>query len=290
MYTSTEEARSDLFLAGAVYVFGPLVINLLLRIVPLGRVPVLGIAIILALPLATTVLVPVLLIRYRREPLSMYGLGADGSGAVLGLTVAAPLVLAAIAAGLLRTGGPYEPPVVVTDLRDALGLVERLFAWLGLAGLAVYGTVKARDAFHSDARSPREVVPRIGRVLLIVAAVATLLLLLAAWPFDVRTIAALVLVPVGAAGAVFVVWSGLRGPLVTTRATLVTPTVLVALRPLLQVGLLGALFVPAQFTNAVWVASWYAAVGLAIGLLQESRRSAVPALMLATALALLTPL
>src|SRR5690606_6192744 len=58
MYTSPDEARSDLFLAGAVYVFGGIVIALLLDILPLQRIPGVDIGLALVLPIVTTALVP----------------------------------------------------------------------------------------------------------------------------------------------------------------------------------------------------------------------------------------
>ncbi len=68
MYTSTEDARSDLFLSGAVFLFGGIIVQAVLRIIPLDRIPGLGAVLAVVLPLVTTVLVPYLLIRYRKEP------------------------------------------------------------------------------------------------------------------------------------------------------------------------------------------------------------------------------
>jgi hypothetical protein len=286
MYTSPDDARSDLFLAGAVYLFGPLILGILLRIVPLTALPGVGIAFVIVQPLLTTVLVPYLLIRYRREPLALYGLGGRaGSVAVLGALAALPIVAASALQLVLvaRTGGEVASLGLV---QGPLGIVAGLVRWLGLAGLAVYATVKARDAFRGDPEYVRKAVRDVGRVLALVGAGTVALLFVALLfrggePLDAVE---LVLVPLGAAAGVAVAYRGLGGPSITTRATLLTPAVLLALGPFalsLDAGL---------FLNSLRIAVIFAAVGLVIGALQEARRSAYGALALAVVLGLLTQL
>jgi hypothetical protein len=279
MYTSPDEARSDLFLAGAVYLFGPVILQILLGIVPLMRIGAVATFLSVVQPLLFTLVVPILLIRYRREPMSMYGLGPGSRGLLTGVLVAAPIAVAVLAVSLLG-GRLLVPPTLTTEPAMALlRSLPRLATWLGLAGLAVYGTVKARDAFRSDSRTIPDVTYEIGKILAIVAGVATLLL------FAVLGLQLeLLLVPAGAAGVVLVALRLQRGPAVTSRATLLTPAVLLALGPF-------ALFSGAlEFVFNVWLASVVAAIGLAIGVLQESRRSALPAIGLAVVVALLTGL
>src|SRR5690606_28121006 len=76
MFTSTEDARSDLFLSGAVYVFGPTVIAILVNVFGLSNVPAALIVLSLVQPVVTTALVPFLLMRYRSESFGQYGYGA----------------------------------------------------------------------------------------------------------------------------------------------------------------------------------------------------------------------
>jgi hypothetical protein len=276
MYTSPDEARSDLFLAAGVFVIGPIVLGTLLNVVPVGRIP--GVEAILQLvwPLLFTLLVPWLLMRYRREGLASYGLRPGAGGLVTGLLVAAPLALAATAPAFLG-GGVGVPPVLRPDA--PLAIVAQLLRWLGLAGLAVYVTVKARDAFRADYRTIPEVVTQIGRVLAIVAAVASVLLLA---PFGPRVF--VFLVPLGAAATVLITLRTLRGPSSTSRAVLLTPVIVLALdaRPVLGDA--------ATLVLLVWRGAILGAVGLAIAALLEGKRSALPALGVALALGTLSGL
>lgn len=280
MYQSPVEARSDLFLAGAVYLFAPVVVDILLNAlgVSLGRA--VGTVVFLVVHVATTVVVPVSLIRYRRENLSAYGLGAGPpAGVGLGLLIAVPVAAAALVAGLVDSAsGRAGVPVLGGPDAMQTVLVRTVF-WLGLAFLAVYVTVKARDAFGGHPQTVRQGVAEISRWLGIVVAVATLLLL-AAGVLD----PALVILPLGVAGAVLLAVRFLRGPSVTARTTLLTPVVVLAL------GAFGLSFEPRALTEGAWRGALVGAIGLIIGALQEQRRSAQPALALAVALALLTSL
>jgi hypothetical protein len=280
-----EDARSDLLLAGAAFVFGDLILRILLELIPLTDVPVLGEALIILLPLVTTVLVPALLIRYRNEPLSLYGLASSSVGTLgVGALVALPLVVAAAVAALVGGNGVLSGLPLVSVVTGGVGPVEfasRLTGWLGLAGLAVYGTVKAREAFFAEPRGLRGEAVTIGRVVAAVAGVAVLLLVFAVGGSQV---ARLVLLPLGVAAAVELARRGVRGPTTTTRPTLIVPVVLLALGPFVLS------FSAVGFVLSVWSAALAGGLGLAIGLLQESRRSAFPALALALVAALLTNL
>jgi hypothetical protein len=287
MYTSSDDARSDLFLAGAVYLFGPLILRVLFGIIPLTDIPVVGSVLLVVVPLATTVLVPYLLIRYRHEPLSLYGLGRSGAplvvtGALLGVPVVGAAVLGALGGGQGLDGA--LPVVAAGAGEGAVELLARLAQWLGLALLAVYGTVKARDAFRGDPQTLREATLEIGRYVAIAAVVATVLLVVALSARGSAVEALLFLLPpLGVAGAVALTLRQLR-PAVITRSTLLTPVVLLALGPF-QLS-----FNPFDFVIGIWLAALFAAIGLIIGALQESRRSAYAAVGLAVVLACLTTL
>jgi hypothetical protein len=287
MYASSDDARSDLFLSGAVYLFGPLILGVLFDIVPVMRVPMLGPLLSVILPLATTVLVPFLLIRYRGEPLSMYGLGRSGTpsfatGALLGGPVAGAAVV-----GALGGGQGIDAALPITWLAGGggvLALLARLAQWLGLALLAIYGTVKARDALRGDPVTVREAALEIGRYVAIAAAGASLLLVVALVTRG-SGVEALVLLlsPLGVAGAGWLALRQLRQA-VTTRNVLLTPVVLLALGPFtLSLNAFTLVF-------GVWLAALYAGIGLIIGALQESRRDAYAAVGLAIVLACLTTL
>jgi hypothetical protein len=276
MYTSPDEARSDLFLAAGVFVIGPIVLGTVLNVVPVGRIPGVDVVLQLAWPLLFTLLVPWLLMRYRREDLAAYGVRPGAGGVVTGLLVAAPLALAASVPAFLG-GGVGVPPLLRAD--SPLVIATQLLRWAGLAGLAVYVTVKARDAFRADYRTVPEVVVQIGRVLAIVAAVASVLLLA---PFGLRVF--VFLVPAGAAASVLVALRMLRGPSSTSRAVLLTPVIVLALdaRPVLGDA--------ATLVLLVWRGAVLGAVGLAIAALLEGRRSALPAVGIALVLGALSGL
>ena len=282
MYTDPEEARSDLLLAAAVYLFGPLLLE---AVTGLYRVAVVGSLLRIVAPLLTTALVPVLMARYRKEPGTHYGLtGERASGLRSGALLAVPLIVA-VAVIFALSGGilPGTLPALArggAPLGRAVDLLANAAGWLGLTVLAVYATVKARDAFRSDLRSVREGVLEVGRALAIAGGVAGLLLLA-----TVRDPAA-VLLPLGAAGGVYLLLRGLRGPSTTSRAALVAPVVLLALRPFNLIALFGD---RTTFVASVWSAAILGAVGLMAAASLESRRASWAAAGLACALALFVP-
>lgn len=286
MYQLPDEARSDLFLAGGVYLFGPAVVNILLEVAGIDLYGTVRDVLAIVIIVASTVLVPFLLIRYRREPLSMYGLGGGpAAGIGLGLLIAAPIVAATVLAGAVS--GRAALPVLMDEAGALTSVLHGLVYWLCLALLAVYGTVKARGAFHGDPQNVRQGVADIGRWVGIVAAVATLLLVAVRSFNPVRitlSLPALIILPLGVAGAVLVTLRVLRGPSVTTRPTLLTPVVLLA------VSAFNLSFDALNLAAGAWLGALVGAVGLIIGALQEQRRSAQAALTLAVALALLTSL
>ena len=296
MYTSTEDARSDLFLSGAVYVIGPAVIGILTELLRLdGVTAVIGVLAILT-PIVTTALVPFLLMRYRGESLGQYGYGAGlPPNFGIGLLLAGPIVVAAVIAGVV-VGEPLSGLGVMEIVRssgDPLAMsfaVGRMLNWLGLGFLAVYATVKARDAFRSDFRTVRDETIWLGKILAAVAAVAVsiaLLLMLPGAPGLVGaglTLLPILLLPLGVAGSLVLLLRTLRGPSATSRATMLTPVVLLAVGPF-QLSFSGT-----GLALSVWRASLYAGIGLMIAALQESRRSALACLGLTLAIALLTPL
>lgn len=281
MYTDPEEARSDLLLAAAVYLFGPLLLE---AVGGLYGVPVVGSLLLIVAPLLTTALVPVLMARYRKEPASHYGLVADrASGLQFGAFLALPLIATvAVIFALTRDVLPTTLPAVVVGgapVNATVNLLANASGWLGLTVLAVYATVKARDAFRSDLRSVRDGLLEVGRILGIAGGAATVLLF-ASSPSWVLLLA------LGAAGGVYLLLRGLKGPSTTSRAALVAPVVLLALRPFNLIALFGD---PAGFVASVWSATLLGAVGLIVAGSLEARRSAWVAVGLALALALFVP-
>lgn len=292
MYTSTEDARSDLFLSGAVYVIGPAVFQIVRNLLRLDQLPGVTSVLELVIPVATTALVPFLLMRYRGESFGQYGYGAGlPPNFGVGLLMALPIVVASVVTGLIVADGNPLAGLGITALLlgEPLLFLARLLTWVGLGFLAVYATVKARDAFRSDYRTVREETITVGRILAMVAAAGVSIALLLTRPGAVgmaggELFAAIVLPPLGVAGSVGLLFPLLRGPSATSRATMLTPVVLLALGPFqLSFSLTG-------IALSVSRAAAYAGVGLVIAALQESRRSAVTILGLTLAIALFSTL
>lgn len=288
MYTSPDEDRSDLFLAGAVYILGPIIIQILLDVVPGHVLAPVAVPLGLIITLATTVLVPFLLIRYRKQRLSDFGfdgsLPAFGIGVVAALPVAAAYVVASLVGGL----APWtrSPVVSAGTTGNWVGFAVGLVSALCITLLAIYTTVKARTAFRSDPRYLRPTAMQLGRYLVIAAVAATALLLLTfvVESQELRSAVEIIAAPLGVAAAAWVVMRGLRESQLTSRPVLITPMVIMAIGSLVIFG--GAF----NFVYGIWRGAMLAGLGLAVGLLMESRRSALGPLGLATALALLTPL
>jgi hypothetical protein len=282
MYTTAEEARSDLFLAGAVYLFGPLLLQF---VGPVFGIPVLGALLAVVAPLLTTALVPVLLARYRKEGLADYGLGTGGSdGLRLGLVLAVPIVVgAALSTAALGEVLPGALPSVVLGRSNAVLFAVSLTNWVGLVVLAVYATVKGRDAFRPDLRSVSAWVTEIGRIIGVVAAVAALLLAVSRRADP----SLLVLVPLGVAASVLLLLRRYVPTSTATRAALLSPTVLLAWRPFEPFALLVS---PQGFVFSVWSAAVLGGIGLLLAATVESRRTAWPAVGVGGLLALLVPI
>lgn len=279
MYTSPDDARSDLFLSVGVFLFGPLVLGIVFQYLPLLSVPVLGPVLRIASELAVTALVPYLLMRYRRETFRHYGLQpARASTLAVGAVAILPLVAATVLVSLLVGDSPVASLPVANAGFGWLSVVVRTVRWLGTAFLAAYATVKARDAFRSDPRTIRDVSVEIGRILAIVLAVSALLLIVGG---TVGVITALLL-PIGALACVAVAVGSVRGPSSASRAVLLTPTVILALN-VFNLTLDGR-----QFFVTLWLTAISACVGLVIGVYQEWRNSALAALGIGLVVALLT--
>lgn len=283
MYTSRDDARSDLFLSGAWYLFGPILVGIIFSLFRLDRVGALRIPLSLALPVVFTAMVPLLLMRYRGESLSDIGIGGGQDRSIAPCLVAAvPLVVASAVAATLSTGSLLDATVLGAegDVVIAIALVLR---WAGLLFLAYYVTVKARDAFSGDSVTLDDAVARIGRFVGIAAAASIALIILAYFArLSGGQVLALLAYPLGVAVAV---WLLLRqgGPRVSTSMpTVLTPVVLMAIGPF-------ALTFNAQlFLAGVLAAAVYAGLGLVVAIVAERARRGTGLLLLGVVIALAT--
>lgn len=285
MYTSPDDDRSDLFLAAAVYVIGPQILGIILRWLP---IPVSAAQVLrLLLVLVTTVLVPFLLIRYRKQRVSDFGFDGPVSAAGLGALASLPVVAAYVVGYLVRGG--VAPPLIAIGggvFNDVFGLIVDLVAGFATMLLVIYVVTKARTSFRTDPAYIKPTMLYLGRFTAIAAAIATVLLMLSLITNRVESAALLevLLPPLGVAGAAFVVYRGVRGSQLTSRAILLTPMVLLAIAAFTLFGDATAV------VFGLWQAALLAGVGLIAGVLLESSRSAWAPLGFAAGLTLLTPL
>ncbi|QBI18911.1 hypothetical protein ER308_04700 [Egibacter rhizosphaerae] len=280
MYTTPDEDRSDLLLACAVFVFGPLVLTLLLQVLPIQRLPFVTPVLRVAQPVALTMLVPFLLMRYRRESWATFRFGdRPGAGFGAGALTASPLVVVSLLGPITMGGSPFEWIPLVPQVRPGGWLVwvlERLLTWVGLAVLAVYVSTKAREAFHGQSRTLRDGIMEIGRILAIIVAVTAVLRVLVT-----GSIGSL-LFPLGITVAAILVFRAASGPSAANRAALLAPTVVLAIGSLL------ISFRLAQFIDSVWSGAFIATAGLLMAVMTETRRSAWAPVGFAVTVALLS--
>lgn len=284
MYTSREDARSDLFLSGAWYLFGPIVVSLLIGILRLDRVAALRIPLTLAFPIVFTALVPLLLMRYRGESLADLGIGGSGDRSYgPSLLAAVPLVVAALAAALLRTGSPLPATILVEAEADVVIVIGQVLRWAGLLFLAYYATVKARDAFSGDSVRLEDGVVRIGRYVGIAAAAAIALVIIAQFTrLSGAEVLALLCYPLGVAAAVaLLLRRGGPSPTVST-PTILTPVVLLAIGPF------ALTFNAAAFVGGILLAALFAGLGLVVAIVAERTRRGTGLLLLGVIIALAT--
>jgi hypothetical protein len=288
-YTSPDEARSDLFLSGAVYLFGGTLLAILLNATGLTRVPGLGLVLTVALPVLTTVLVPALLMRYRGETLADLGLGGEGgeSSIAPGLLAGLPIVAAAVVAALLASQSIAAslPVLNLGGPAGAFAIGVGLLQWLGLLFLALYGTVKARDAFHGESVGIDDAVVRVGRFVAIAAGVAVALLILRQLiRSDGGDVLALLAYPLGVAVSVVIALRMTRGASTTTLPTVLTPVVLLALGPF------GITFNAVGLVLGIYGGALYGGIGLVVAILVERTRRGAGVLALGLVLGLATQL
>ena len=286
MYISPDDERSDLFLAAAVYLLGDQVLSILLRRIPLpaAAAPVVRVVLVVV----TTILVPLLLIRYRKQRLAEFGFDSSVTALGAGFVASLPLVVAYLLTALTSGTAPLDVlPVTIAVLHGTyVDILVQIVAGVCAVLLAIYTTVKARSAFRADPAYVRPTMVFLARWAAIAAAAASGLLFLTLVMRGGGLASALevLLVPLGVAGSGYVVYRGVRGSQLTSRATLLTPMVLFAVSSFV-------LLAPAfEFVFGLWRAALLAGIGLIVGTLLESRRSAWAPLGFAAGLTLLTPL
>lgn len=286
MYISPDDDRSDLFLAAAVYLLGGEILGVLLRRIPIPATigPFIG----FLLAVATTILVPLWLMRYRKQRLSEFGFDksfpALGTGLVVSLPVAAAYAIPALVARAPLTD--VLPVGIAVTHGVFVDIFLQVLAGICVVLLAIYTTVKARTAFRTDPAYIRPTMLQLARYTAIAAGVVSALLFLTAVlrGGDPATAIEVVVVPLGVAGSGYLAYRSIQGSQLTSRSTLLTPMVVLAVGSFVILG-------PAtEFVYGLWRAALLAGIGLVVGTLLESRRTAWAPLGFAAGLTLLTPL
>ncbi len=178
MYLSADDARSDFFLAAAVYVIGPTLLQLLIRALPalFGNI-VVGTVVSVAFPFLTIAAMPIFLLRYREESLAPLRTGdgvALGLGLGLGAVFAGSMLLAS-----LPNGADVAFTAQLLGLSASLSIIVR---WASTAVLAVFLYTRAEYAFRPFSEAQQSLVRRAGIVCVATVGVTSLLLLLAGRP------------------------------------------------------------------------------------------------------------
>jgi hypothetical protein len=176
VYVTSEDARSDVILAGATTLFGGFAVGLLARLPFYPRSGLLPVILGVVWVFVLTGLVPLLLARYRGDGIAAFGLDAPRSGWTVGVLLAVPVVVLGVlrqlvfadsvsAALLGRMGGAsFSSPLLGDGGAALLGLGVVLQAalfvatTLGTLLLVCFLTARGRTAFRSPEVSTTELL------------------------------------------------------------------------------------------------------------------------------------
>lgn len=271
MYLSADDARSDFFLAAALYVIGPSLFALLADGAPGLFGTVAGLWFLgVAVPFLTSAAMPLYLMRYREEPLSALwagGVGSLGSGVL----IAAPLLLG-VAAGEVIAGGR---PALLGEV-GALVLASVIVRWASLAVLAVFLFRRAEYAFRPISETQARLVRQAGIAAAATVGVSTVLLLL-----DSRPAAAL-LAAAGLAATYPLAERLLPQKGMGERWWVWAPVITLALGPL---EIFALFFGATSFLSSAQQAAGVAMFGLVVVMALHARRGALLAFGLAAGFA-----
>jgi hypothetical protein len=181
MYLSSDEARSDVILAGAATVFGGVLVSIALSAPGVPTTGVSGRLVTTAAWFVLSGLTPLLLARYRDDVPGAFGIRPGTRAAGPALALAAPVAVLGVVRGLLVDGSPLvavagRPGRALLEAAGAASVVVEVIAVLvltvGSLMLVGFLVVRGRDAFRSDDRPSAQLLRMIGA-----GAAATALLL-----------------------------------------------------------------------------------------------------------------
>lgn len=277
MYLATDDARSDFFLAAAVYVIGPVLYSALLRSTgSLLRSDVVVWVLAVAAPILLISAMPLYLMRYRDEGFGTLTRGS-ADAAARAVVVMLPLVGAVLLGDLVAGTNPIA--ALAGTFQVPILLVSRVVRWLSLAVLAVFLYRRAEYAFRPISEQMTVLVTRAAAATVGAAIVASLLL-------AVRDPSlGLVLAPVGMAGAVYLATRLFPPAGMGEQWQVYAPLITLALGPL---DLFSLLLSPLNFLEGLRVAGMVAGFGLIVILGLQAGRGGRFAMVLGLVVALLT--
>lgn len=179
MYTSPDEAKSDVILAGAAALFGGFVMVVVSQLPLYPNTGLLGVLVEIFWIFALTGLVPLLLARYREDGVAAFGLDGARDGWQRGLVLAAPVALLgalrelAGAGSLLPTllgriggatgGSPaLTAPTVPDPAEMTVRALELIVLVLGALLLTTFLAVRGREGFRPVELSLTQVIRTFG--------------------------------------------------------------------------------------------------------------------------------
>ena len=180
MYLAPDDAKTDVILASAVVVFGGSLIGFVTGLPFYPRTGLVAGVLDVAWILALTVLVPMLLARYRRDGAAAFGV--TGGGWFAGLPLALPAVAVGVAVPWLTPGvrdevalgriaavQPFPGSVV-----DSVVVLAQVAAF-SLGALLLFGFLasRAREGFPRSPELPLKQLVRTGGLVLAAAAAVT---------------------------------------------------------------------------------------------------------------------
>jgi hypothetical protein len=249
MYLSSDEARSDVILAGVATIFGGILVSIVLGAPGVPQDGIAGGIVTLLAWFALSGLTPLLLARYRDDVPAAFGVrpGAGAAGTGLALALAAPVAVVGVTRVLLADAGPVVAllgrpglallgsPATGPGAGPLAGALEAVIALVLTAGaflLVGFLHVRGRDAFRADDRPSAQLLRTIGA-----GALGTALVLGGVRALTTTaSLATLLLNVVGLAVLLFVADRSIPAGAVASRPAVLTPVVVVAVAHVFAAG------------------------------------------------------
>jgi hypothetical protein len=247
MYLSSDEARSDVILAGVATVFGGVLISIVLGAPGVPQDGIAGSIVTLLAWFALSGLAPLLLARYRDDVPGAFGVRPAAGSQGVALALAAPVAVVGIARVLLADAGPAvallgRPGLALLGspatgpgtgtLAAALEAIVAVVLTVGAFLLVGFLHVRGRDAFRADDRPSALLLRTIGA-----GALGTALVLGGVRALTTSaSLATLLLNVVGLAVLLLVADRSLPAAAVASRPAVLTPVVVVAVAHVFAAG------------------------------------------------------